>query len=105
YVPTKEDSIPEQMSQIEDVVVKRPNAVVFVPVDFKAMVPGVQKMNAANIPVVNVVDRSSGGQVVSFVGFDDYNLGLAVARQLFKKMNGQGNIIILEGIRGALTAA
>src|SRR5215470_19212007 len=38
YIPTQPDSIPEQMSQIEDVVTKRPSAVVFVPVDSKAMV-------------------------------------------------------------------
>src|SRR6266446_4206224 len=53
YVPTKPDSIPEQMSQIEDVITKRPDAIVFIPVDSQAMVPGVQKMNAAKIPVVN----------------------------------------------------
>ena len=28
YIPTKPDSIPEQMSQIEDVVVKKPDAIV-----------------------------------------------------------------------------
>src|SRR5437870_10047051 len=38
YIPTKSDSIPEQMSQVEDVVTKHPDAVVFVPVDSKAMV-------------------------------------------------------------------
>src|SRR4029077_10764257 len=40
YVPTRPDSIPDQMSQIEDVITKRPDAVVFVPVDFKAVAPG-----------------------------------------------------------------
>ena len=34
YVPTRPDSIPDQMSQVEDVVTKRPDAVVFVPVDW-----------------------------------------------------------------------
>src|SRR5215467_1990558 len=50
YVPTRPDSIPDQMSQVEDVITKRPDAVVFVPVDFKAMAPGLIKMNAAKIP-------------------------------------------------------
>src|SRR6478736_1267448 len=31
YIPTKPDSIPEQLSQIEDVVVKKPSAIVFRP--------------------------------------------------------------------------
>src|SRR5215475_11915880 len=79
YVPTRPDSIPDQMSQIEDVVTRRPDAVVFVPVDFKAMAPGLLKMNAAKIPVVNVTDRVEKGQVVTFVGLDDYSVGLAAA--------------------------
>src|SRR5215471_20885383 len=97
YVPTRPDSIPDQMSQIEDAITKRPDAVLFAPVDFKAMSPGVLKFNAAKIPVVNITDRVEKGQVVSFVGVDDYSVGLATARTLFKKMNGAGGIIILEG--------
>jgi ribose transport system substrate-binding protein len=103
YIPTKPDSIPEQLSQIEDVVVKKPDAIVFTPVDYKAMVPGVEKMNAANIPVVNITDRSSAGKFVSFVGADDYSLGLETGRYLLKAMGGKGNVVIIEGVKGALT--
>ncbi|HXE48224.1 MAG TPA: sugar ABC transporter substrate-binding protein [Ramlibacter sp.] len=103
YVPTKPDSIPEQMSQIEDVIVKKPDAIVFVPVDYKAMAPGVQKMNAAKIPVVNVTDRSEAGTFVAFVGASDYDLGKETARALFKAMGGKGNVIALEGVKGTLT--
>jgi ribose transport system substrate-binding protein len=103
YIPTKPDSIPEQMSQIEDVVVKKPDAIVFTPVDYKALVPGVDKINAANIPVVNITDRSAAGKFVAFVGADDYSTALETARYLLKTLNGKGNFIILEGVKGALT--
>ncbi len=103
YIPTKPDSIPEQLSQIEDVVVKKPNAIVFTPVDYKAMVPGVQKINDAKIPVVNITDRLAGGSFVSFVGADDYSLGLETARYLLKTLGGKGNIVIIEGVKGSLT--
>ena len=69
YIPTKPDSIPEQMSQIEDVIVKKPNAIIYIPVDYNAMVPGIQKMNAAKIPVINATDRSESGEFVSFASF------------------------------------
>jgi ribose transport system substrate-binding protein len=104
YVPTKPDSIPEQMSQVEDVIVKKPSAIVFTPVDYKAMVPAVQKINAAKIPVTNITDRSEGGAFVSFVGASDYNLGLETAKHLFKTMGGKGNVVILEGVKGSLTS-
>jgi len=104
FVPTKPDSIPEQMSQIEDVVVRKPDSIVFTAVDYKAMVPGVEKMNRAGIPVVNIIDRVQGGKFVAFVGADDYTIGLATARHLLKTMGGKGNVVIIEGVRGALTS-
>ncbi|MET0724319.1 MAG: sugar ABC transporter substrate-binding protein [Tardiphaga sp.] len=104
YIPTKPDSIPEQLSQIEDVVVKKPSAIVFIPVDYKAMVPGVEKINDAKIPVVNVTDRSAGGKFVAFVGADDYSLGLETARFMLKSLGGSGNIVIIEGVKGSLTS-
>lgn len=103
YIPTKPDSIPEQLSQIEDVIVKKPTAIVFIPVDYKAMVPGVEQMNEAKIPVVNVTDRSAGGKFLAFVGADDYSLGLETGRYLLKEMGGKGNVVILEGVKGSLT--
>jgi ribose transport system substrate-binding protein len=105
YVPTKPDSIPEQMSQIEDVVVKKPDAIVFTPVDYKAMTPGVAKINNANIPVVNITDRSEKGNFVTFIGAKDYQLGLQTGRYLLKALGGKGNIVILEGVRGVITNA
>lgn len=103
YVPTKPDSIPEQMSQVEDVIVKKPNAIVFTPVDYKALVPAVSKMNAAKIPVVNATDRSESGNFVAFVGASDYKLGLETGNTLVRALNGKGNLVIIEGVKGTLT--
>ncbi|MGB9116069.1 MAG: sugar ABC transporter substrate-binding protein [Bradyrhizobium sp.] len=103
YIPTKPDSIPEQLSQVEDVIVKKPDAIVFTPVDYKAMVPSVEKINQAGIPVVNITDRSAGGKFVAFVGADDHSLGLETARYLVKTLGGKGNLVVLEGVKGALT--
>lgn len=104
YTPTKPDSIPEQLSQIEDVVVKKPNAAVFVPVDYKAMVPGIEKMNAAGIPVVNITDRSAGGKLVAFVGIDDVQVAVTTAESLMKAIGGKGNVVIIEGVKGSISS-
>jgi ribose transport system substrate-binding protein len=103
YVPTKPDSIPEQMSQVEDVIVKKPDAIVFTPVDYKALIPSVEKMNAAGIPVVNVTDHMAGGKLVSFVGIDDYKVGRATAEALMKALGGKGNVVVIEGVKGSLS--
>lgn len=103
YIPTKPDSIPEQLSQLEDVITKRPSALVFMPVDYVAMVPGIEKVNKAGIPIVNVTDRLKAGNTVSFVGANDYSLGLLVAEALLNKLGGKGNVIIIEGVKGSIT--
>jgi ribose transport system substrate-binding protein len=101
FVPTKPDNMPEQMSQIEDVIVRKPSAAVFIPVNSTAMVPGVEKLNAAGIPVVNLTDRADGGQFVTFMGCDDEKIAADTARHLFHKMNGVGNVVIIEGVSGS----
>lgn len=104
YIPIKPDSIPEQLSQVEDAIVKKPNAILFTPVDYKALVPAIDKMVAAKIPVIGMTDRPAGGELVSFVGVDDYRLGLETSTNLFKAMGGKGNVIALEGVKGTLTS-
>ena len=103
YVPIKPDSIPEQLSQVEDAIVKKPNAILFTPVDYKALVPVIEKVNAAGIPVTGLTDRLAGGQVVSFIGAEDYRLGLETGQSLLKAMGGKGNVVALEGVRGAIS--
>lgn len=104
YVPTRSDSIPVQISQVEDVIAKKPDAIVFIPVDYKALVPAVEKINAAKIPVTNITDRSASGDFVAFVGADDYSIGLSVGKRLLSALGGKGNVVILEGVQGSLTS-
>jgi ribose transport system substrate-binding protein len=97
YIPTSADNVPQQQFLVEEAIRAKVDAIVFGPVDVKAMVPSVQKVNAAGIPLVNVSDKLLGGEAVSFIGTDDYAIALATARTLLKAMGGKGNIVILEG--------
>jgi len=97
FIPTTPDDVEQQTGLVEGVIASKPDAVVFTPVDPKAMVPAVGKLNAAGIPVINVSDRLAGGDVVAFVGSDDYAVALATARTLLKAMDGKGNVVVLEG--------
>lgn len=96
FIPRSE-APPEQLGLVDEVLRNKPDAIVLAPFDPKAMVPAVDKLNAAGIPVTNVNERLAGGTVVSYVGTDDYQLALTTARHLIKAMGGKGNIVILEG--------
>jgi ribose transport system substrate-binding protein len=96
FIPRSEDP-PEQLSLVEEVIRNKPDALVFAPFDPKAMVPAVDKLNAAGIPVTNVNERLAGGKVVAYVGTDDYQLALTTARFLLNAMGKKGNVVMLEG--------
>ncbi|MFJ1208343.1 sugar ABC transporter substrate-binding protein [Burkholderia pyrrocinia] len=104
YAPTRPNDLGEQLSELEDVGVKKPNAVLFMGVNPHGVVPAIQKINTIGIPVVNYNDRVAGGKFSSVVVADDYNLGLDVARYLFKSLGGNGNVVILEGVKGSTTS-
>ena len=53
---------------------------------------------------MNVTDRSAGGDFVAFVGADDYSIAKATGEVLLKAIGGKGDVIIIEGVRGAATA-
>lgn len=97
YIPTSADNVAQQTALVDEALKAKHDAIVFTPVDVKAMVPPVQKINAANIPLVNVGDRLTGGSAVAFIGSDDYSIALDTARVLLKAMDGKGNLVVLEG--------
>jgi ribose transport system substrate-binding protein len=103
YVPTTPDNVVEQTKLVEDAIRNKPDAIIFDPVDNEKLVPAIEKINAADIPVTEVTDRSVGGKFVSRVLPDDYQIALALARRLFKEMGGKGSVVILEGIAGNVT--
>jgi ribose transport system substrate-binding protein len=97
YIPTSPDNPRQQTALVDEALSAKRDAIVFTPVDIKAMVPAVQKINAANVPLVNVSDRLTGGTAVAFIGSDDYSIAVETARTLLKAMGGKGNLVVLEG--------
>jgi len=103
--PTKPDNIEEQTRLTEDWLVKKPDGFVFVPVDFKALVPSVQKAIDAKMPVVIFSnDMPDVKGAVTYVGSDDTTIQYEVSKRLFQKMGGKGKIIHIDGNPAAITA-
>ena len=103
--PTKPDNIEEQTRLTEDWIVKKPDGFVFVPIDFKALIPTVQKAIDAGIPVAlysnNMPDVHGA---VTYVGSDDQTIQYEISKFLFTKMGGKGKIVHIDGAPAAITA-
>jgi ribose transport system substrate-binding protein len=105
YIPTSPDNANQQTGLVDAMLRDKRDAVVFTPVDVKIMIPAVQKINAAGIPLVNVTDKIAGGNIDAFVNTDDYSIALDTARMLLKAMDGKGNLVVLDGPDTVPTAA
>jgi ribose transport system substrate-binding protein len=104
FIPRSETPS-DQLGLIDEVIRNKPDAIVLAPFDPTAMLPAVDKLNAAGIPVINVNERLSGGNTIAYVGTDDYQLALTTARYLINAMDQRGNVVILEGPETLLTSA
>jgi ribose transport system substrate-binding protein len=104
YVPETPDDPVEQSALIEQALVDGVDAIVLVPCHPTAVDESVHKINATGVPLINCINRLSKGNFVSYVGADDYALGLDVARYLFRHMEGQGKVVLVEGPPDSVTA-
>ena len=102
--PTKPDNIEEQTRLVEDWIVRKPSAFVFVPVDYKALVPSIQKVNKAGIPVVIFTNRMTDVDFVTYIGSDDEAIGYEITKYLIRALGGKGKIVHIDGVPAAITA-
>lgn len=103
YVPESPDDVGQQKALVGEALAAVPDAVVFVPVDDRQMVPDLARFAGAGIPVVVCINRMEG-KVVSFVGSDDVAVGQTAARALIDSLGGAGRIVAIEGTPVAPTS-
>ena len=95
----------KQVADIEDLIAKNVNVILYWPVDEKAIQPALQKAVEKGIPTINAGGGFSAAPgTVSNAFIDQWNLGEMVARQLAKDMGGKGRIIAMLPIAGTTAA-
>jgi len=96
-----EDKAAKQMSIIEDFMVRGVDGVLVSPIGADAIVPAIEALNEAGIPVATVDRKTAGGEVVLHVGADNVEGGRVAARNIAERLGGTGKVIELEGTPGA----
>jgi ribose transport system substrate-binding protein len=95
------DDVGKQMSQIEDLIQQNVDLLLVTPIDASALVAGIEKANAANIPVVVVDRRAAGGKYISFASTDNVQVGRNAGNYVATRLGGKGNVVEIEGQHGA----
>ncbi|MGA2066473.1 MAG: substrate-binding domain-containing protein [Thermoguttaceae bacterium] len=99
-----EDVAAKQMAIVEDFIAQGVDGVVMAPIGAEVLVPAVESLNRAGIPVATVDRKVAGGDVLVHVGADNVEGGRIAARYIVEKLGGKGAVIELEGTPGASPA-
>jgi ribose transport system substrate-binding protein len=105
--PLRSENNEEQITQVEQAIAKREDAIVLIPADSKGIIPAVEKANEANIPVINVNTKVAAvgtAKTATFIAVENYDAACKVAHELAKQMKKKGKVIILEGKTGSQSA-
>jgi inositol transport system substrate-binding protein len=100
YVDAMNDAN-KQLSQVENFIQQKVNAIVLIPVDTTSAPNMVEKANQANLPIV-VVNRQYDGveAATAYVGSESIKAGLMEMEEVAKLLGGKGNIAIMNGQMG-----
>jgi ribose transport system substrate-binding protein len=84
-----------QISQIEDFVTQKVDAIVVCPVDSKGIGSGIKAANTAGIPVFTADIAAQEGVVVCHIAADNVAGGRLAGEYLVKLLNGTGKIAVI----------
>ncbi len=97
-------AVDNQIRIMEDLIQKKVDAIVIVPIDGAGIVSGIERANKAKIPVFNLNTQATGGEVIGYAGVDHVVLGQILGQYAVDTLKGKGNLVILEGTTGASSA-
>ena len=90
----------KQVSDVESLLVRQPKVLMISPLTAEALTPVVERALAEGIPVVTL-DRMVDTCVSVHVGAENLPIGRQAAEFLAERLNGEGQIIEIQGTAGA----
>lgn len=96
-----QENAEKQVSHVENFTSRKMDAIILNPISFDGCVPAVETAVKAETPIITLITLVSNQELCdSFVGSDHFESGVIEAQMMADKLNGRGNIVILEGVMG-----
>lgn len=92
-----------QVRQVEDFIQMKLDAIGLFAIERKGIIPTMEKVKKAGIPVITLGTDSEGGPRVCTIGADEFLSGKVAAQWVIGALLGYGKIAVLEGAPGSLT--
>jgi ribose transport system substrate-binding protein len=104
-VTEADDSVEKQISDIEDLIAKKVDAILITAANPEALVPVVQKAMDAGIVVVDFDNGVNTENITAHVKVDQKDFGRVQAEWLVKALDGKGDIVAFNGMEGTQISA
>ena len=101
--PSTADSVEEQVQIMENMIQQKVDVIIVHCADSNGIMPGVREAEKAGV-LVETIGTPAATDTFLRTGVDYYETGYSVAEDMAKKLDGKGNLIILEGPAGAANA-
>jgi ribose transport system substrate-binding protein len=90
-----------QVSQVEQLMAEDPDALIVLPHEGAPLTPVALEAMEQGIPVVNL-DRefSSKGAYRTWIGGDNYGIGVSAANYIAEQLDCEGNVVEIQGLAG-----
>ncbi|RPJ01279.1 MAG: hypothetical protein EHM39_03510 [Chloroflexi bacterium] len=93
-----------QVPQVEDLLAQDPDILILVPMGRAALAAPVERAMAQGVPVVLCASGVDTDEFVTEVGANLYRMGKAWAQFVVDELEGEGNVVQMNGIPGVDTA-
>ena len=91
----------QQVQQVENAIVKQPDAIVITPIDEESITPALRQAKDQGIAVITVGATTGDSSIpTSFVARDNTQIGRDKAQFMVDQLGGKGKVGIIHGIRG-----
>lgn len=97
-------SVSEQIELVEQAITNGVDAIMITPADSTGIIPAIEAANAAGIPIATPNTKAYGGNVLTWVGVDNYTVGYELGKAICEALNGKGDIVLIEGTAGNSTS-
>lgn len=104
HVTDAQDNPSTQIKDMENLLTKKPDAIIVDPCDSDAIVSSIEAANKANVPILTMDREAKGGKVVAHIGYDAIKSGNIAGKYIVDILKGKGNVVELQGIMGTNVA-
>jgi len=103
FMITTANNPAKQVSDIEDMLIKKPDAMVIFPIESAPITPIAEQVKKNGIPLLVLTRGIESENYDAYIRGDDRAVGIAAAHYIGERLDGEGNVVMMQAAPCAIT--